>query len=122
MATNSKECDLDVILNGINANLNDIDIVKQLPNITSDNLYSVINGIKAVRNQVPVNEKLAFQKHFTSLLLSFGFDFDKMLNCSKAHYKAKNYADYDDLLIDIVEMFCKWCKSRNFDIIDILLS
>ena len=113
--------DLDTILNGINNNLSNVEIIQQLPNVSCDNVYSIYNGIKAIRNDIGINEQLAFQHHFMALLDSFGFDFEKMLCTSKAHIKAEKYADINSLLVDVVELFCKWCKTQNYDIIDILL-
>lgn len=119
--TLKSESDLDIILNGINNNQSNVDIIKQLHNVTSDNVYSIYNGIKCLRNDNGVNEILAFQNHFRALLLSFGFDFDKMVSVSKAHIKADRYADINSLLIDVVELFCKFCQKYDYDIIDILL-
>lgn len=119
--TLKSESDLDIILNGINNNQSNVDIIKQLPNVTSDNVYSIYNGIKCIRNDNGINEQLAFQHHFTALLTSFGFDFEKMISHSKAHIKAEKWADINSLLVDVVEMFCKFCQKQDYDIIDILL-
>lgn len=121
---NEKPCenDLDIILSGINNNDDDLTIIKKLPNVTSDNLYSILNGIKAIRNITPVNEELAFERYFTQLLTAYDFDFEKFLNQSKARYKKAVLTTDIILLKECVEMFVKWMKTRNYDIIDILLS
>lgn len=118
---NQPQNDLDIILNGVNNNLDSIDIVKQLPGVNSTNLFSVLNGIKAVRNNVGVNEELAFQHYFPKLLMSYGFDFEKLLDKSKASRKSRMFANENELLFEVVEMFVKWCDKQNYDIIDILL-
>lgn len=116
-----EESDLSLILNCINNNENDVEIISKLNNVRCDNINAIMLGIKAIRNATPVNEELAFQRVFTRLLVSFGFDFEKMLNISKACRKADKLANADDLLFQVVELFCKWCASQNYDIIDILL-
>ena len=117
--TCAKESDIDVIINGVQNNASNIDIIRQLPNVTADNLHSIMCGIKDVRNNVDINEKPIFEKHLFALLHSFGFD----INNYKIRTKVKNrLACYDEyeLLCDVLQTFVKFCNSYDNDVIDMI--
>ena len=119
LQANSKESDIDIIINGVTNNLDSIEIIKQLPNVTADNLHSIMCGIKDVRNSTPINEIPIFQKHMFSLLLSYGFDFDNYKIRTKVKNRLACYDEYE-LLCDVLETFVKFCNSYNSDVIDMI--
>lgn len=121
LKSNANESDIDVIINGVKNNASNVDIIRQLPNVTADNLHSIICGIKDVRNNVEIDEIPIFQKHMYSLLHSFGFD----INNYKLRTKVKNRLNCCDeysLLLDVLENFVKFCNSANQDVIDLIFN
>lgn len=119
--TIAEQNDFEIILNGVKNNLDSIDIVRQLPNITADNLHSVMCGIKDVRNSTPADEIPIFTKHLFSLLTTYGFD----VNNYKIRTKATNRIDCLDeyeLLLDVLQNFVKFCNTANQDVIDLIFN
>jgi len=114
-----KDNDLDIIINGVVNNLDSIEIVKQLPNVTADNLHSIMCAIKDVRNSVPIDEKPIFQKHLFALLLSFGFDLDNYKIRTKVKNRLACYDEYE-LLCDVLQTFVRFCNANNNDVIEML--
>ena len=114
-----QESDIDVIINGVRNNVSNIDIIKQLPNVTADNLHSVVCGIKDIRNNVDIDEIPIFQKHMFALLHSFGFDFANYKIRTKVKNRLACYDEYE-LLCDVLETFVKFCNANNNDVIDMI--
>lgn len=117
--TLAQESDIDVIINGVKNNLDSVEIVKQLPNVTADNLHSIMCGIKDVRNNVRIDEIPIFVKHMNSLLVSYGFDFENYKVRTKVKNRLCCYDEYA-LLCDVLETFVKFCNSYNNDVIDMI--
>lgn len=119
----AQESDLDVIINGVKNNLDTVDILKQLSNVSADNLHSIFCGIKDLRQNVSVDDKSIFTVHFINLLYEMGFDlykFEQHTLCNK-----KIGIDCNDsytLLLALISVFVKFCQSKEFDLVDFILN
>ena len=116
----AKENDLDIIIKGIRENKCSVDIIKELPCVTADNLHSIYCAIKDVRNDVEPNEIPIFEKHFEALLVSYGFDFGKY--AKQRRYCKKILDDRYSLFCDIIEKFIKFLDNSSQDTIDLILN
>lgn len=117
----SKENDLDIIIEGVKSNLSNVDIVRQLPNVSADNLHSIMCGIKDVRNNVAIDEIPIFQKHLFNLLTTYGFDINNYKIRTKVENRLACYDEYE-LLCDVLKNFVKFCNTCNQDVIDLIFN